>query len=60
VLRPWLRKTDEDRILLQLPDFAALETVLSCLREARIEIRELSVIETDLEDVFVKMMNGGQ
>jgi ABC-2 type transport system ATP-binding protein len=60
VLRPWLRKADDDRILLQLPDFTALETVLVSLREARIEIRELSVIETDLEDVFVKMMNGGQ
>jgi ABC-2 type transport system ATP-binding protein len=59
VLRSWLRMADEDRITLQLPDLAALETVLARLREAHVEVRELSIIETDLEDVFVKMMNGG-
>jgi ABC-2 type transport system ATP-binding protein len=41
-----------------LPEISVLEQVLGRLREARIEVRELSVIETDLESVFVKMMNG--
>lgn len=58
-LRPWLRKVEDDQIILLLPEIATLERVLARLREARIEIRELSVIETDLESVFVKMMSGG-
>ena len=58
-LRPWLRSVEDDVVTLQLPEIAKLEQVLAVLREARIEIRELSVIETDLESVFVKMMNGG-
>lgn len=58
-LRPWLRRADDEQVVLQLPEIAALEQVLSCLREAQIEIRELAVIETDLESVFVKMMSGG-
>ena len=58
-LRPWLRKVEDDQIILLLPEIATLELVLARLREARVEVRELSVIETDLESVFVKMMNGG-
>jgi ABC-2 type transport system ATP-binding protein len=57
-LRPWLRSIEEDAITLLLPEIAVLEQVLARLREARIDIRELAVIETDLESVFVKMMNG--
>lgn len=59
-LHPLLRGSSEDAVVLQLPDLTALEPVLATLREAHCEIRELSVIETDLEDVFVKMMNGGE
>ncbi|BEV72825.1 MULTISPECIES: ABC transporter ATP-binding protein [unclassified Paludibacterium] len=58
-LQPLQRPSDDDRIVLQLSDIAKLESVMACLREAGVEIRELSVIETDLEDVFVKMMQGG-
>jgi ABC-2 type transport system ATP-binding protein len=57
-LRPWLRRVEEDHVTLMLPEISVLEQVLGRLREARIEVRELSVIETDLESVFVKMMNG--
>jgi ABC-2 type transport system ATP-binding protein len=58
-LRPWLRRVEEDHVILQLPEIAALEHVLASLREAHVDIRELAVIETDLESVFVKLMNGG-
>ncbi|GGY29116.1 ABC transporter ATP-binding protein [Paludibacterium paludis] len=55
-----LKVRDEDgRVVLRLPQIAALEGVLACLRANGIEVRELSVVETDLESVFVKTMNGG-
>jgi ABC-2 type transport system ATP-binding protein len=57
-LRPWLRSVEGDSVNLLLPEIAVLEQVLGRLREARVEIRELAVIETDLESVFVKLMNG--
>ncbi len=51
---------DEDgRAVLQLADLSELESVLAELRLAGVEVRELNVVETDLESVFVKMMNGG-
>lgn len=59
-LQPWRRAADDERIILQLPELGALENVLAQLRTAGVEVRELSIIETDLEDVFVKMMNGEQ
>ncbi|MBV8045992.1 MAG: ABC transporter ATP-binding protein [Paludibacterium sp.] len=58
-LQQWPSRVEDDRIVLQLADIAELEQVLARLREAGVEVRELSVIETDLEDVFVKMMQGG-
>ncbi|MDC7689842.1 ABC transporter ATP-binding protein [Vogesella indigofera] len=54
-----LRQQD-GRHILALPDIAKLEQVLSELRLAAVEVRELSVHETDLEQVFVKLMHGGQ
>ena len=54
-----LRQQD-GRHILALPDIARLEQVLSELRLAAVEVRELSVHETDLEQVFVKLMHGGQ
>lgn len=58
-LQDMQRRIEDDRIVLQLSDIAQLEQVLATLRQAGVEVCELSVIETDLEDVFVKMMNGG-
>jgi ABC-2 type transport system ATP-binding protein len=43
--------------VLALERFAQLEEVLAALREARIEVQELEVVEADLEDVFVQMMH---
>ncbi|MDF0604505.1 ABC transporter ATP-binding protein [Neisseriaceae bacterium TC5R-5] len=53
-------RDEEHRVILQLKELAQLEQVLHTLREADIEIRELNVVEPDLESVFVKMMSGGQ
>ena len=55
-----MKLRDEDRrVVLQLEHLGQLEAVLAALREAAVEVRELNVVETDLESVFVKMMNGG-
>lgn len=51
---------DEDgRVVLKLADISQLEGVLATLREAGVVVRELNVIEVDLESVFVNMMHGG-
>ncbi|BAK78696.1 ABC transporter, ATP-binding protein [Pseudogulbenkiania sp. NH8B] len=55
-----LRLRQEDgRHILRLPELGALEGVLATLRQASVEVRELSMIEVDLEDVFVHTMQGG-
>lgn len=50
---------EDNRVILRLETIAGLEHVLATLRTKSVEVRELSVIETDLESVFVKLMNGG-
>ena len=50
----------DGRHILTLPDIAHLEDVLRELRQGAVEVRELSVHETDLEQVFVELMNGGK
>ncbi|OWY37224.1 ABC transporter ATP-binding protein [Xenophilus sp. AP218F] len=52
-------REEEQRVVLELADLSELEGVLAALREAGVEVRELNVVEADLESVFVKMMNGG-
>ena len=59
-LQPLSLRQQDGRHILALPDIARLEQVLSELRLAAVEVRELSVHETDLEQVFVKLMHGGQ
>ena len=59
-LQPLSLRQQDGRHILALPDIAQLEQVLSELRLAAVEVRELSVHETDLEQVFVKLMHGGQ
>ncbi|OHX14845.1 ABC transporter ATP-binding protein [Chromobacterium sphagni] len=58
-LLPRKLRDEDGRVVLQLAELAELETVLATLREAGVEVRELNVVEADLESVFVKMMNGG-
>ena len=59
-LQPLSLRQQDGRHILALPDIAKLEQVLTELRLAAVEVRELSVHETDLEQVFVKLMHGGQ
>ncbi|MBX9347459.1 ABC transporter ATP-binding protein [Chromobacterium vaccinii] len=58
-LSPRKLRDDDGRAVLQLADLSELEGVLAELRLAGVEVRELNVVEADLESVFVKMMNGG-
>ncbi|MBX9299286.1 ABC transporter ATP-binding protein [Chromobacterium piscinae] len=58
-LLPRKLRDDDGRAVLQLADLSELEGVLAELRLAGVEVRELNVVEADLESVFVKMMNGG-
>jgi ABC-2 type transport system ATP-binding protein len=59
-LQPLKVREADGRHILQLADIAGLENVLRELRLAAVEVRELSIHETDLEQVFVKMMHGGR
>jgi ABC-2 type transport system ATP-binding protein len=58
-LQPLRLRQEDGRHILRLPELGALEGVLATLRQASVEVRELSMIEVDLEDVFVRMMQGG-
>ncbi|NDV12034.1 ABC transporter ATP-binding protein [Crenobacter caeni] len=52
-------RDEGERVVLRLPDIAAIESLLATLRTAGVEVREMTVIETDLESVFMRMMQGG-
>ena len=58
-LQPLQLRQEDGRHILRLPEIGALEGVLATLRETGVEVRELGLIEVDLEDVFVHMMQGG-
>lgn len=54
-----LKVREEDgRTILKLAEVSALEAVLATVREAGLAVRELSIEEVDLEQVFVNMMRG--
>lgn len=57
-LQGLLKSQTVDRLVLRLPDISMLEQVMSTLRLAGIDIQALTVIETSLESIFVKMMQG--
>lgn len=42
-------------VLLKLPDTTHLEAVLGTLRQHRIEVEEMELVKTDLEDIFLKL-----
>ena len=47
------------RFILDLPDYGDLEAILAGLRAAGIGIRDMSLTQADLEEVFLKIMRGG-
>jgi len=55
-LRLWHVGREADSEVLQLPDYAAVESMLGLLREGGVAVQEMEVMQADLEDVFVQMM----
>lgn len=45
---------------LRLDDYAQLESILSLLRAAQIQVLEMQLQQPDLEDVFVNLMRNGE
>ena len=58
-LLPRLTGRDGTGFVLDLPDYAELESILACLREAGIGVRDMKVSQADLEEVFLKVMGTG-
>ncbi len=50
---------DGPRFILDLPDYADLEEILAGLRAAGVGVRDMSLAQADLEEVFLKIMHGG-
>ena len=50
------RGTASERVVLKLERYESLEPVLAALREAGCRIEEMELEHTDLEDVFVRVM----
>ena len=57
-MRSLVTAQDGNRFTLLLDDYAVLERVLVELREARVAIQEMELQQPDLEEVFVKIMQG--
>ncbi len=49
-----------ERFTVRLRDYVALEALLHSLREAGAEIREFELAPPDLEEVFLRVMRGGE
>jgi len=58
-LAPRLAGRDGVRFVLDLPDYGELESILSSLRQAGVEVRDMALSQADLEEVFLKIMHGG-
>jgi len=58
-LQSRLKGRDGQRFILDLPDYGELEAILANLRAAGIAIRDMSLAQADLEEVFLKIMHEG-
>lgn len=47
------------RHMLRINDYAEVEPILACLRQAGVHLEEMHLQQADLEDVFLQIMNGG-
>ena len=54
-LQPWLMGEQDGNLLLKLDDYSRLGEVLATLKSAGIKVLHMTLPETDLEDVFVKL-----
>ncbi len=56
-LEPLLaQRHDDGAIRLALPEYAEVERVMAALREARVTVQEMEIMQPDLEEVFVQIM----
>ena len=55
-LRAKVTGQQENDYVFSLSSYAEIETVLSALREASVEVLEMEVLQADLEEVFVRIM----
>ncbi|WP_028455216.1 ABC transporter ATP-binding protein [Chitinilyticum litopenaei] len=55
-LQPLLQGRRDDAFELHLDDCATLERILSEIRQAGVELRDIEVAKPDLEDIFLDMM----
>ena len=53
---PGRPRLDKDAWVFDLDDFAAMEPLLASIREAGCTLVELSILQPDLEEVFVRVM----
>jgi ABC-2 type transport system ATP-binding protein len=49
-------RRDDGAIRLALPEYAEVERVMAALREARVTVLEMEIMQPDLEEVFVQIM----
>ncbi len=49
-------RMEDGAIRLALPDYAEVERVMAALREARVVVQEMEIMQPDLEEVFVQIM----
>jgi ABC-2 type transport system ATP-binding protein len=49
-------RRDDGAIRLALPEYAEVERVMAALREARVTVQEMEIMQPDLEEVFVQIM----
>jgi ABC-2 type transport system ATP-binding protein len=49
-------RRDDGAIRLALPEYAEVERVMAALREARVSVQEMEIMQPDLEEVFVQIM----
>lgn len=57
VLQKWQMPSDGENTILQLDDYAQLAYVLSTLQYEHVEVKNLAVLENDLEQVFLQLMH---
>ena len=51
-------RREDGAIVLALDGYGAVETVMAALREARVAVQEMEILQPDLEEVFVQIMRG--
>jgi ABC-2 type transport system ATP-binding protein len=50
------QRREDGAIRLALPEYAEVERVMAALREARVAVQEMEIMQPDLEEVFVQIM----